>query len=182
MGKILLYSIISALVAGLVPFFSTSRNFYYLALAVVLAGGAIGIWGHESSKIEFENYIPLEVWIESASFRESDEALLIFASGQRYILTSQNLSLGDLEIVRRDGPKLAGAATIWLRPNNKTIAGITATQMRLDAQLIAVKERSLFTRFRNVGIVISIFGLLLLPFNYFTTPKVREFTRLTQKY
>ena len=138
MDKTLLYGIISALVLAAVPVLTTNRNFYFFALAVILAGAAIGIWGHENSKTEFENYIPKDVWIESATFRESDKALLIFAGGQEYILPSQNLSTADLDIVGRSGLELAGPATIWFRSHNDIVNGITATQLSVDPRVVAV--------------------------------------------
>lgn len=182
MDRILLFSIIAALVAVTVPAFTTNRNFYLVSLAMVLAGGMISVWGNESSKTDFDRYISREIRIESASFRESDEALLIFAERQQYILPRQNLSTTDLDIVRREGPRLAGPATIWLRPNSDAVTGVAASQLSLDARIIAVRESSLYIRFRSIGIVISVFGLLLIPFHYFTTPKIGKYISLTQKY
>jgi hypothetical protein len=182
MGDFLLYGIIATLVSLLVPVLVKNRNFYFFSLAVILAGVALAVWGYKGSKISLENYIPKEVWIDGSVFRETDESIKIFAERQEYVFPKQNLSISDVEIVKREGSKLAGAATIWTRADDTIVTGIASIHLSIDAQAVLESERSLFKRFRNVGIGISVFGLLLFTFHYFTTPRNFASARLTQKY
>lgn len=182
MDKILVCGLIACLVSIAVPIFTKDRNFYLFSIAVVFLGLIIAVWANSNSKVGFGDYIRADISIDSAAFDETNQQLEIFADGRRFLLPRQNLSLSDIEIIQQEGPKLTGLATVWLRPNNETITGLTATNLSIDARTIADVETSFYGRITNVGIGISILGLLLIPFHYFTTPKRSHSVTLTQKY
>ena len=181
MERIITYSIVATLVSIAVPFFSKGRNFYFFPFLVILVGLIIAFWANCSSEIDSSDYAQHDVFIEHAVFDHEEERLDIFADGKKLLLSKQSLSRADIAVIEEAAPTLYGNATIWLQPNSNLISEVKAPHLSIDPRAFAEREASLYSRSRNVGFVISIIGLAMILFNYFTR-SVNTDMLLTRKY
>ena len=180
MDNIVTYSIIATLVSIAVPFFSKRHNFYFFSFLVVLVGSIVTIWANSNSEINSSHYTRHDVFIERAVFDHEEGRLDIFADGKKLLLSKQSLSRADIVVIEEAAPRLSGNATIWLR-DGSLVSGVNAPNLSIDPKAFAEREASLYSRFRIVGLIISIFGLFLVLFNYFTR-SIKTDMLLTRKY
>ena len=179
MEKVIIYSVIAALVSVAVPFFI--RRINSLSVFVVIAGLFIAYWANSNTSVNPASYERHDVHIEHAFFDVEEERLVILADGKKLLLSIQGLSKVDLSFIKEAAPRLAGSATIWLQPDSYLLAGINSPNLSIDPVAFAARTSSLYSRIRNVGFVISAFGLLMIVFNFFTR-SVDVDAWLTQKY
>lgn len=180
MDKVLTYSMIAAVVSIAVPFFSRGRNFYFFSFLVVVAGSIIAIWANANSEVTPSDYTQHEIFIEHAVFDAKKEQLVIVADGKRLLLSNHSLSRADIAVVAEAASNLSGNVTMWLRDSN-LVSGINASNLSIDPKAFAEREASFYSRLRNVGLIISLFGLFMVGFSYLTRTIDTE-TLLTRKY
>lgn len=165
--KFLLFSLIAIAVPVVISMLDrNTRRYYYLALAVVVAGGLLGFWGYQNSMVNSDNFHRQSVDILSVRAVNAGGALVFETGDGVFWLPGSYLDYEQKSILLSSDWK-EDDATIWTSsPTDDWLTGLETRAFKVDPQVVATRESLQHTKYIKVGFGIVAFGALLMILNY----------------